>query len=93
MTNTKIIWICSPNNPTGNAIDRQDIEMVLNNFGGIVVIDEAYINFSRQKSFVQELGDYPNLVVLQTFSKAWGLAGLRLGLAFASPNIMKYSTR
>ena len=85
---TKIIWICSPNNPTGNSINRQDIEMVLNNFNGIVVIDEAYINFSRQKSFVQELPDYSNLVVLQTFSKAWGLAGLRLGLAFAAADII-----
>ncbi|TKK71930.1 histidinol-phosphate transaminase [Ilyomonas limi] len=86
---TKIIWICSPNNPTGNSINRQDIEMVLNNFNGIVVIDEAYINFSRQKSFVQELPEYPNLVVLQTFSKAWGLAGLRLGLAFAAADIIQ----
>ncbi|MFY8005369.1 MAG: aminotransferase class I/II-fold pyridoxal phosphate-dependent enzyme, partial [Chitinophagaceae bacterium] len=66
--NTKIIWICSPNNPTGNAINRADIEMVLNNFNGLVVVDEAYINFSRQKSFVQDLVDYPNLVVLQTLS-------------------------
>ena len=86
---TKIIWICSPNNPTGNSINRQDIEMVLNNFNGIVVIDEAYINFSKQKSFVQELPEYPNLVVMQTFSKAWGLAGLRLGLAFASTDIIQ----
>ncbi len=86
--NTKLLWICSPNNPTGNSIDREDIEMVLNNFNGIVIIDEAYINFSRQKSFVQELDDYPNLVVMQTFSKAWGLAGLRLGMAFASREII-----
>ncbi len=86
--NTKIIWICSPNNPSGNSIDRADIESVLNNFNGLVVIDEAYINFSRHKSFIQELSDYPNLVVLQTFSKAWGLAGLRLGMAFASVEII-----
>jgi len=86
--NTKIIWICSPNNPTGNSIERSSIEMVLNNFNGIVVIDEAYINFSKQKSFIQELQDYPNLVVLQTLSKAWGLAGLRLGMAFASEAII-----
>ena len=85
---TKLIWICSPNNPTGNSFNRQDIEIVLNNFNGIVVADEAYINFSRQKSLLQELQEYPNLVVLQTFSKAWGLAGLRLGLAFASPAII-----
>jgi histidinol-phosphate aminotransferase len=87
---TKIIWICSPNNPTGNSIDRQDIEMILNNFDGIVVIDEAYINFSRQRSFIADLSDYPNLVVLQTLSKAWGLAGLRLGMAFASEKIITY---
>lgn len=88
-TNTKIIWLCSPNNPTGNSLNRTDIEMVLNNFSGIVVIDEAYINFARQKSFVQELKEYPNLVVLQTLSKAWGLAGLRLGMAFASQAIIE----
>lgn len=87
--NTKLIWICSPNNPTGNAFNRQDIEMLLNNFSGIVVIDEAYINFSRQKSFILELAEYPNLVVMQTFSKAWGLAGLRLGMAFASREIIE----
>lgn len=87
--NTKIIWLCSPNNPTGNALNRTDIETVLNNFSGIVVIDEAYINFSRQKSFVQELTEYPNLVVLQTLSKAWGLAALRLGMAFASEEIVE----
>ena len=86
--NTKIIWICSPNNPTANSMNRQDIEMVLNNFPGLVVIDEAYINFSRHRSFIQELRDYPNLVVLQTMSKAWGLAGLRLGMAFASESII-----
>lgn len=88
--NTKIIWICSPNNPSGNSIDRQDIEMVLNNFDGLVVVDEAYINFSRQKSLVTDLADYPNLVVLQTLSKAWGLAGLRVGMAFASAEIVGY---
>lgn len=87
--NTKIIWLCSPNNPTGNSLHRADIEMVLNNFNGLVVIDEAYINFSKQKSFLQELADYPNLVVLQTLSKAWGLAGLRLGMAFASAAIIE----
>jgi histidinol-phosphate aminotransferase len=87
---TKIIWICSPNNPTGNSLDRIDIETILNHFNGIVVIDEAYINFSKQKSFIQSLIDYPNLVVLQTLSKAWGLAGLRLGMCFASPQIIGY---
>lgn len=90
---TKLIWICSPNNPTGNSINRLDIETILNNFNGIVVIDEAYINFSKQISFVQELTEYPNLVVLQTFSKAWGLAGLRLGMAFASTAIIEVLNR
>jgi histidinol-phosphate aminotransferase len=87
---TKIIWICSPNNPTGNSIDREAIEMILNNFDGLVVIDEAYINFSRQKSWLSDLQDYPNLVILQTLSKAWGLAGIRLGMAFATPEIISY---
>jgi histidinol-phosphate aminotransferase len=85
---TKIIWICSPNNPTGNSMNRADVEMVLNNFDGLVVVDEAYINFSKHKSFLQELDEYPNLVVLQTMSKAWGLAGLRIGMAFASREII-----
>ena len=85
---TKIIWLCSPNNPTGNSLDRPDIEMVLNNFSGLVVVDEAYINFAHQKTFLQELTEYPNLIVLQTFSKAWGLAALRLGMAFASSEII-----
>ncbi|MFY7879329.1 MAG: histidinol-phosphate transaminase [Lacibacter sp.] len=85
---TKIIWICSPNNPTGNSIHHEDIEAVLNNFDGIVVVDEAYINFARQHSFIQQLKEYPNLVVMQTLSKAWGLAGLRLGMAFASEAII-----
>jgi histidinol-phosphate aminotransferase len=87
--NTKLIWICSPNNPTGNSINYQDIEVLLNNFAGLVVIDEAYINFSRQRSFLKELSEYPNLVVMQTFSKAWGLAALRLGMAFASEEIVE----
>lgn len=81
---TKLIFICSPNNPTGNNFNRMDIELLLNNFKGIVMIDEAYINFSKQKPFLQELTEYENLIVMHTFSKAWGLAGLRLGLGFAS---------
>jgi histidinol-phosphate aminotransferase len=85
---TKIIWLCSPNNPTGNSMSREDVETILNNFNGIVVVDEAYINFSKHKSFLQELPDYPNLVVMQTFSKAWGMAALRLGMAFASAAII-----
>ncbi len=87
-SNTKIIFICSPNNPTGNSLIRSDIETILANFEGLVVIDEAYINFSRQKSFIQELTEYANLVVLQTFSKAWGLAAIRLGMAFSSTHVI-----
>jgi histidinol-phosphate aminotransferase len=86
---TKIIFLCSPNNPTGNCLNREDIEIVLNNFNGLVVIDEAYINFSRQRSFIPELTEYLNLVILQTLSKAWGLAGLRIGMAFAAPEIIE----
>ena len=87
---TKLIWICSPNNPTGNSLDRIDIETILNHFDGLVIVDEAYINFSKHKSFSMSLSDYPNLVVLQTLSKAWGLAGLRLGMGFASEEIIGY---
>ena len=87
--NTKLLFICSPNNPTGNNMKRKDVELLLNNFPGIVIIDEAYINFSRQKTFIQELTEYQNLVVMQTLSKAWGLASLRLGLAFASIQIIE----
>jgi len=86
--NTKIIFLCSPNNPTGNSLRRQDVEVILDNFFGIVVIDEAYINFSRGKTFSASLVDYPNLAVMQTFSKAWGLAALRLGITFASEEII-----
>ena len=87
--NTRIIFICSPNNPTGNSIDRDDIQTLLANFDGLVVVDEAYINYSRQKTFIQELTEFSNLVVLQTLSKAWGLAGLRVGMAFASEEIIE----
>lgn len=87
--NTKIIFICSPNNPTGNSIDRDDIQTLLTNFAGLVVVDEAYINYSRQKTFIQELTEFSNLVILQTLSKAWGLAGLRVGMAFASEQIIE----
>jgi len=86
---TKLIYICSPNKPTGNSINREDIELLLNNFDGILVVDEAYINFARQKTFIQELTEYPNLVVMQTLSKAWGLAALRVGMAFASEEIIQ----
>lgn len=87
--NTKLIFVCSPNNPTGNSINRHDIETILTNFSGLVVIDEAYINYARQKTFIQELTEYSNLVILQTLSKAWGLAGLRMGMAFASEEIIE----
>lgn len=86
---TKMIFLCSPNNPTGNSLNREDIEAILNNYFGLVVLDEAYINFSRYRSFIQELGDYSNLVILQTLSKAWGLAALRIGMAFASQEIIQ----
>lgn len=87
--NSKIIWLCSPNNPTGNALETAEIEKVLKNFSGIVAVDEAYIDFSSQPSFLKVLKEYPNMVVLQTFSKAWGSAGVRLGMAFASEDIIK----
>ena len=85
---TKVIWICSPNNPTGNAFSAAHIERVLSRFGGIVVVDEAYGDFSSQPSMRTRLEQYPNLIVLQTFSKAWGSAGVRLGMAFASEEIV-----
>ena len=86
--NTKLLFVCSPNNPTGNSLAREEILHLVRNFGGIVVVDEAYIHFSREKSLLNEMTDFPNLVVLQTFSKAWGLAGLRVGLAFANAEII-----
>ncbi len=86
--NTKIIWICSPNNPTGNNINREEITKVLEQFEGIVIIDEAYSDFSQEKPFRLELRNYKNLIVLNTFSKAWGCAAIRLGMAFAHPEII-----
>jgi histidinol-phosphate aminotransferase len=86
--NTKMIFLCSPNNPTGNSLQAEDIEMILENYFGLVIIDEAYINFARQPSFLTVLKECPNLVVMQTLSKAWGLAALRVGLAFASKEII-----
>ena len=85
---SKLLFICSPNNPTGNNMNRNDVEFLMNNFPGIVMIDEAYINYSNQKTFTLELSSYPNLIVMQTLSKAWGLAGLRLGMCFASLEII-----
>lgn len=87
-TNTKMLFICSPNNPTGNSMDKNAIIEVLENFEGIVVVDEAYIDFSKEESCLSLLEEYPNLVILQTFSKAWGLAGIRLGMCFASAEII-----
>lgn len=84
----KIIFLCSPNNPTGNSLDRDEIYKILKGFEGIVVLDEAYIDFSSEPSFVSELKKFPNLIILQTLSKAWGAAGIRLGMAFASPEIV-----
>lgn len=86
---TKAIFLCSPNNPTGNSLIKEDVEAILNNYFGLVVMDEAYINFSRHRSFIQELKDYPQLVILQTLSKAWGLAALRVGMAFASEEFIQ----
>ena len=85
---TKIIWLCSPNNPTGNSLDRDEILKVIEGFEGIVIVDEAYIDFAHQLSLRQELPTHPNLIILQTMSKAWGSAAIRLGMAFASKEII-----
>ncbi len=89
----KIIFICSPNNPTGNSINSEDIEYVLENFNGIVIIDEAYIDFSMQASFITNINKYQNLIVSQTFSKAFGLAGARVGVAYANKEIIQLYNR
>lgn len=86
---SKMLFLCSPNNPTGNSLRKDDIQNLLETFKGIVIIDEAYIDFSAQKSWIHQLASYPNLVVLQTLSKAWGLASARLGMAFANPELIK----
>lgn len=86
--NTRIIWLCSPNNPTGNLLNPLEIEKILKNFSGIVVIDEAYIDFADSESWSKRLSEFPNMVILQTLSKAWGCAGLRLGIAYASEAII-----
>lgn len=86
--NTKLIWLCSPNNPTGNNLNREEIEKVLKGFGGIVIVDEAYSDFSQERPFRLELDKHPNLIVLNTFSKAWGSAAIRLGMAFAGKEII-----
>lgn len=89
-TNTKVVFLCSPNNPTGNDLDAREIIKVVKSFQGIVVVDEAYIDFSSRESFLSSLDLYPKLIVLQTFSKAWGMAAVRLGMAFASPDIIHF---
>lgn len=86
---TKAIFLCSPNNPTGNNLDRGEIEKIIMGFHGIVVVDEAYSDFSDARPFRLDLDKYPNLIVLNTFSKAWGSAAIRLGMAFASPEIIE----
>ncbi len=91
--NTKLIFICSPNNPTGNSMNKIDIENIISQFNVVVVIDEAYINYSLQPSYIKELLNYPNLVILQTLSKAWGLAALRVGMAYASEAIINYMNK
>ena len=87
-SNTKVIWICSPNNPTGNSIHREEIEKVVETFDGLVVIDEAYSDFSPEKPMRYEVTKHPNLIVFNTMSKAWGCAAIRLGMAFASKEII-----
>ena len=86
---SKIIFICSPNNPSGNKMSREAIREIIQKFPGLVVVDEAYIDFSDEQSFTNELKKFPNLLVMQTFSKAWGLANLRIGMAFASEKIIR----
>ena len=86
--NTKIIFLCSPNNPTGNSFDDQAVLTLLKNFNGLVIIDEAYIDFSKNESWLQEINDYPNLVITQTLSKAYAMAGLRVGILYASTEII-----
>ena len=86
--NTKIIFLCSPNNPTGNSFSDESVVYLLQNFKGLVVIDEAYIDFSNKESWINELDEYPNLVITQTLSKAYGLAGIRLGICYASTEVI-----
>lgn len=88
-SNLKIIFLCSPNNPTGECLERAEVKNILNEFDGIVVVDEAYIDFSKDKSMLELIKEFPNLVVCNTFSKAWGLAGARLGAAFSSNKVVE----
>lgn len=91
--NTKIVMLCSPNNPSGNLLDPEEVRKVITGFDGIVVVDQAYIDFAEDAGFLPELDRYPNLVILYTLSKAWGMAALRLGFAFAAPEIVEYMSR
>lgn len=91
--NTRLVFLCSPNNPSGSLLDAEEVRTVLREFPGIVAVDEAYIDFAGTESLVRSLDEYPNLVVFQTFSKAWGMAGLRVGLAFAHPEIVDRMSR
>jgi histidinol-phosphate aminotransferase len=86
---TKLIWICSPNNPTGNTICREEVQKVIERFQGIVIVDEAYSDFCREQTFRSEQASHPNLIVLNTMSKAWGCAAIRLGMAFAASPIVE----
>lgn len=86
--NSKILFLCSPNNPTGNSFSKKAIELLLSSFKGIIVIDEAYIDFSKEKSWLERLNDFPNLIITQTLSKAYGMAGIRLGICYASEEII-----
>ncbi|MFA5297882.1 MAG: histidinol-phosphate transaminase [Lutibacter sp.] len=86
--NSKILFLCSPNNPTGNSFSNESVEILLNSFKGLVVIDEAYIDFSSEKSWLQRLNEFPNLIITQTLSKAYGMAGIRLGICYASAEII-----
>ena len=90
---TKLLWLCSPNNPTGNAFPATEIERLLRRFDGMVVLDEAYIDFASEPGFLARLGEFENLIVLQTLSKAWGMAGLRIGLAFAAREVAALFSR
>jgi histidinol-phosphate aminotransferase len=88
-SNTKLVFICSPNNPTGTSIPIEQLKIIATNFNGIIVLDEAYIDFSEKQSAIELINEYSNIIVLQTFSKAWGLAALRVGLAYSNPSIIE----
>ncbi len=90
---TKLIWICSPNNPTGNAFPKEEIIALAERFHGMVVVDEAYVDFSEKGSLLHDIESLPNIIVLRTFSKAWGMAGMRSGMAFAVPEVIEYFGR